>query len=763
MFNLRIENVSRRGMLRGLAATGGLVLAARFVPTGPAFAADPKYGADGMPHGTVNDPRVFVSIAPDGTVSIVCHRAEMGQGVRTGIPLIVAEELEADWAKVKIVQAVGHEEKFGNQDTDGSRSTRHFLKPMREVGAAARTMLEAAAAKRWGVDAKEVQAVKHQVLHQRTGRSLGYGELAAEAAAMPVPATDKLSFKRPEQFRYIGKGVPIVDGPDIVTGKAVYSIDVKLPGLKYAVIARPPVFGGKLKSVDSAAAMKVPGVEKIVEIASTPAPAKFMPEGGVAVIANTTWAAIKGREALKLDWDLGPNAAHDSAKYRAEMSATSKKPGKTSRNRGNVDGALASAAKKVEAEYYMPHHAHATMEPPSATARFANGKCEIWTGVQSPQAARDDTAKRLGLKPEDVTVHCTLLGGGFGRKSKPDFAIEAALLAKEMPGTPIRVQWTREDDIQHDYYHTVSVERIEAGLDASGKAVAWRHRSVAPTLFSIFVPDPGHESALEQGMGLVDNPFDIANLRCETGQAMAKVRLGWFRCVSNNPHAFAVQSMASEMAHAAGKDPKDYLLALIGPPRIVDPRKEGAELWNYGEDFAVYPIDTARLRRVVELVAEKAGWGKQLPARQGLGIAVHRSFVSYIATVVHAAVGTKGEISIPRVDVAVDCGAVVNPDRVRSQIEGACIMGQSIAQKSEISVKDGRIEQGNFDTFEVVRINEAPKQIHVHLVEHAFGSVPPSGVGEPGVAPFIPALTNALFAATGKRIRSLPIKDQLAG
>jgi isoquinoline 1-oxidoreductase beta subunit len=514
MLSYQIENLSRRGMLKGLAAGGGLVLAARFLPAGSAWAAEPKVGADAMPHGTVNDPRVFVSIASDGTVSIVCHRAEMGQGVRTGIPLIVAEELEADWDRVEIVQATGDEERFGNQDTDGSRSTRHFMKPMREVGAAARMMLEAAAAKRWGVDVKGVEAVMHQVVHVASGRKLGYGELAAEAASMPVPPVEKLSFKRPPQFRYIGKGMPIVDGPDVVTGQAQYSSDVRLPGMKYAVIARPPVHGGKLRGFDGAAAMKVPGVEKVMEIPGTPPPAKFNPQGGVAVIASNTWAAIKGREALKLDWDDGPNAQHDSAKYHAEMSATAAKPGKVARNRGNVEQALAGAAKKVEAEYYIPHHAHATMEPPSATALFEDGKCEVWTGVQSPQAARDDTAKMLKLDPKDVTIYNTLLGGGFGRKSKPDFAIEAAIIAKSMPGVPIRVQWTREDDLRHDYYHTVSVERIEAGLDAQGKAVAWRHRSVAPSLFSIFQPDPGYESALEMGMGLVDNPFDVANLRC---------------------------------------------------------------------------------------------------------------------------------------------------------------------------------------------------------------------------------------------------------
>nr|WP_242616953.1 molybdopterin cofactor-binding domain-containing protein [Rivibacter subsaxonicus] len=714
-----------------------------------------------MPNGVVENPLVFVSIADDGVVTITCHRAEMGQGVRTGVPLIVADEMEADWAMVRVAQAPGDEPRYGNQDTDGSRTTRHFFMPMRRCGAAARQMLEAAAAARWSVPATEVEARNHQLVHKPSGRTLGFGAVAREAATQPVPAGDALRLKNPSQFRYIGKGkLGLIDGFDMSTGRAIYGQDVVLPNMLFAVVARAPVLGATLSGFDGAEAMKVAGVRKVVAIKGSPIPSAFQPLEGVAVIADSTWAAMQGRRALKLDWQDGPNASYNSATYRASLEAAARQPGKEIRNDGNVAEAMKGAAKTVAAEYYTPHLTQAPMEPPAATARIDGDRCEVWACVQSPQAARNDIAKRLDMPADKVKVNVTLLGGGFGRKSKADFATEAALLARETEGRPVKVVWTREDDLHHSFYHTVSVDRLEAGLDAKGKPVAWLHRSVGPTIMSLFMPDPKQMAGFELGMGLTNVPFEIPNLRIENPPAPAYTRIGWYRAVANIPHAFAIQSFVAELAQAAGRDPKDYLLELIGPPRKLDPRSLGDQ-WNHGENPELYMVDTGRLRRVAETAAKGAGWGRKLAKGHGLGIAAHYSFVSYVAAVVEVAVDAQGRLEIPRIDIAIDCGAMVNPERVRAQMEGACIMGLSNAMLGEVSFDKGRVQQDNFNGYQLLRMNAAPRRIEVHLMPGGDYAQPMGGVGEPGVPPIAPALCNAIFAAGGKRIRQLPIRNQL--
>ena len=738
-----LSNLSRRGFLKGVGATGALVLAASW-GWQEAFAEDKKFGADGMPHGWVDDPKVYVSIASDGSVTVICNRSEMGQGVRTSLSMVVADELDADWAQVKVRQAPGDEVRFGNQDTDGSRSMRHWYEPMRRCGAAARTMLEQAAAAQWQVPLAQCRAQLHKVVHQPTGRELGYGALAAAAGALAVPARDSLRLKQPGEFRYIGKeATRAIDGQDIVNGRAVYGADVHFDGMLFAAVARPRVYGGKVKSVDDSAALKVPGVIKVMPIDSRPLPSEFQPLGGVAVVASNTWAAIKGRDALRIEWEDGANAGYDSIQYRKQLEAAARQPGKVVRSTGNLDEALKGAESSLEASYYLPHLAQAPMEPMVAVARFQDGRCEAWAPSQAPQVTRERIAERLGIGFEQVTVNVTLLGGGFGRKSKPDFILEAAILAKAFPGKAVRVQWTREDDIHNSYFHTVSAEYLKAGLNKDGLPAAWLHRTVAPSITALFAPGMNHEGAFELGMGFTNMAYAIPNVRLENPEAAAHTRVGWYRSVSNIPHGFAIQSFVDELAHKAGQDPLQYQLKLLGPDRQIDPRTLSEE-WNYGESPERYPIDTGRLRTVLETAAKAAGWGRSLPKGRGLGLAVHYSFVTYVAAVIEVEVKDDGTLIVHQADIAVDCGPQINPERIRSQFEGACVMGLGNAVLGEISFKEGKVQQDNFHMYEVARMSLAPKQVQVHLVTPP-GDVPLGGVGEPGVPPIAPALCLSLI------------------
>jgi isoquinoline 1-oxidoreductase beta subunit len=768
-----IENVSRRQFIGAALTLSGFVLALRI---DPASALEPlkPYPTGGldMPdgYGMASDPHVFVAIKPDGAVTIVAHRAEMGTGIRTSLPMVIADEMEADWSRVSLMQAPGDEPRYGNQDTDGSRSMRHFIQPMRECGAAMRQMLETAAASKWGVDASRCRAKAHNVMlldeaKNETGQKLGFGELAEAAMALPVPPRETLLFKTADEFTLIGKGkVQIADLRDITTGKAVYGADVRLPGMKFAVMARPPVLGGKVKSFDDSAALKVPGVESVFELEGVhDVPRVFGHLGGIVVVANSTYAAIQGRNALKIEWEAGPNANYDSVAYTKAMSETAAKPGKVVRNQGDVDAAFEKAKTVLTTEYHCPHLVQAAMEPPVAVVRIADGKAEIWAPIQSPHGARKGIATVLNLPIEDVTVHVTLLGGAFGRKSKWDFMLEAALISQKLGGAPLLLQWTREDDIHNSFYHTTSVERIEMAVDDVGKVTGWRHRSVAPSFKALFAEDDGYQHPIELGMGLVNTPFDIPNVRCENGKALAHTRVGWYRSVSNIPRMFAVQSAVCEAAHALGKDPKDFLLELIGPDRILDPKALGfpEDFWNYGDPYSEFPIETARLKNVVRVAAEKAGWGTKLPARHGLGIAAHKAWESYVATVVHVAVDEDGTIRVPEVTTAIDCGLPVNPERIRAQLEGAAVMGMSDALYGKITFKDGAVEQSSYWDYNVAKMSNYPKAVTVHMVEAPPGTHA-GGVGEPGLPPFTPALANAIFAATGKRVRNLPIGEKLS-
>ena len=738
-----LEKLSRREFLQKTGiASGGLVFAMTL--------GTPR-GASGAGASSVA-PNVYVNIRDDDVVEIYCHRSEMGQGIRTSLPQVIADELEADWDRIELLQALG-DPKYGDQNTDGSTSIRKHFDLLRTAGASAREMLIAAAAMEWGVPVTELVARDHAVHHEASGRSAAYGDLVALAAELEVPGDVK--FKDPSDYRYIGKPMDLVDGVAMTTGTGIYGTDTVLPGMLYASIERCPVFGGTVKSVDDAKAMKVAGVKRVIRMPEVTSPPAYNPLGGVAVLANNTWSAEQGRKVLSIEWDTGLNADYDSVTYRRQLVETSHRDGKTVMNRGDVNAAFEKAASVIEADYYAPHLSHAPMEPPAATAMMhEDGSVEIWAATQDPQSVQNTVATLLGIDKTQVRVNVTLLGGAFGRKSKADFSAEAAWLAKQT-GKPVKVSWSREDDIRHGYYHTVSAQYLKGGLDDEGNATAWLHRSVFPSIGSTFSAEATGPGIFELGLGMIDNPYAIPNMRLESGDAKAHVRIGWLRSVCNIYHAFAVCSFADELAHAAGADPRDYLLRLAGSSRKVDPAEDGAEYSNYGQSLDLHPIDTARYKAVVEKVSAMAGWGRDLPDGRGLGIAVHRSFLSTVGTVAEVRVDAKGKVHVEELWMAIDAGLVVNPDRVIAQMEGAGIFGMSLALHGEITAKGGIIEQGNYDSYPVLRMSEAPKAINVHIMDVA---APPGGVGEPGVPPVAPAIVNAYFAATGKRVRELPLK-----
>ena len=723
----QIINLSRRSFLKGLGlASGGLVLACS-QPT-------KSLASQLLTDAKTFNPNLFIQLKSNGDLILIAARSEMGQGVRTSLTSIIADEMEADWQRVSVKQATG-DVKYGNQNTDGSRSIRTFFDSMRKMGATARAMLITAAAKTWSVPELECKAENHFVLHPSSGKKLGYGALVAKAALLDVPVEAPL--KNPKDFKYIGKDLPSIDVQDYVTGKAKFGLDIRLPNMVFAAIARCPVTFGTVKSFKSETTMEVPGVLQVIEIPRVDRP--FGPLGGVVVIATNTWAAFQGKELLEIEWNYGKNKSYNSAPYMKTITEHSQKEAVVMLNNGSVADAFAKAEKVIEASYQLPHLVHAPMEVPNATADFKGTLCTVYAPLQDPQTARTEVAINLGIKEENVTVNVTFLGGGFGRKSKPDFAVEAAMISKKI-NKPVQVVWTREDDIQHSYYHSVSAQYLKGSLKG-GKVTAWLQRSTFPSIASTFIKGKDHGMAGEFDMGLINNPYAIENIRCENGQAEAHVRIGWLRSVSNIYHAFASNVFADELAIAAKKDPLQFRLELIGADRVIPSNSE-------------FQIDTKRLKNVLNIATKNANWGKSLPKGYGMGLAVHYSFYTYVASVIEVSV-INGKLKVLNIQTALDCGRVANRNTVLSQFEGAAIFGLSLSFYGKITAKDGAVEQGNFDDYKMVRMFETPN-INVEIVDSEATA---TGVGEPGVPVIAPALVNAIYQATGKRYRSLPLAD----
>ena len=717
---MKVVKVNRRDFVKiTSAASAGLVLALQ-MPRARAAEKDEQY-----PVGT------FVQVGTDGMVTIYVSKSEMGQGVRTALPMIVADEMDADWTKVRIQQA-DLDAKYGRQGTGGSGSVRTMWTPMRKAGATARAMLVSAAAGRWGVDAKDC-VVSNGVVTQGSHKAT-FGELAGAASKLEVPK--EVALKDPSKFAIIGKKANRLDNPDLMRGKSVYGIDVRVPGMLYGAVLRCPVFGGKVASFDDTKAKTIPGVRAVVKIDSRGVEA---PWAGVGVVADSTWAALKGRDALIVKWDEGEARSETTESLMGQLRDLVTKEGKRIRNEGDVDAALAIAAKRVEATYELPYLAHATMEPMNATASVTADGIEIWGPTQFPDWWGGAAGGAVGFtKPEQAKVHVTMLGGGFGRRAFPDVAVEAALLSKAV-GKPVKVQWTREDDMQHDFYRPATVQRVVAALDSDGKVTAWHHRMASPAINSYMGRGEPHDSEFFDEEQL---PLVVPNIRAEFAAGKSFVPRGWWRSVENSSNAFVVQSFIDELAHAVGKDPIEFQLSLLPAGKKIE--HKGAS--------APYPYESDRLRHVVELVRDQSNWGKPLPAGRARGFAAWYSFLTYVAEVAEVSVGKDGTPRIHRVVAAIDCGTPVNPDGIAAQVEGAIVYGLTAALAGAITIKNGAVEQANFHDYPLLTISQMPA-VEVHIVP---STALPSGTGEPGLPPAAPAVANAIFALTGNRLRKLP-------
>jgi isoquinoline 1-oxidoreductase beta subunit len=746
MMPVQVE-VNRRAFLKAGASSGAAFVLGFYLPV-RGKTKESRYESQSK----IFKPNAWVRITPDNQITLLVEQPEMGQGPRTVVPMMLAEELEADWATIRVEQAPTIPEIYKNLMTGGSGCVRSAWRSVRKVGAQAREMLVTAGAKQWGVDKSLCRAENGNVIYIPTGRRLSYGELVETASQLPSIATDDLPLKVPKNFRYIGKPIPRTDIPSKVDGSAVFGIDIRVPGMLYAVIARCPHFGGVLKTCDDSAAKAIPGVRAVFRVAPLPGPdgKGGGTAGGVAVVGESTWAALQGRKALKLIWDKGPTGDESTDSLRKRLQKQAIAPASfVAVNQGDALKELADARKKVEAVYETPFQAHATMEPMNTTVDVRDDGVEVWSPTQGATLTQEDIVRISGLPASKVTVHMTLSGGSFGRRGQWDYQAETWQVAKEMK-KPVQLLWTRDDDLQHDFYRQYAYQRLSGALDDNGGILAWSQRIASTSVHAYYaipdkVKDPRYIAGLELG-GADVLPYAVPNFRLDYHSVESPVPRAWWRSVTNFT-AFAMESFVDELAHAAGKDPYQFRLSLL-----PENQKVTSVMWPDGK-----PLDTRKFRTVLQLVADKAGWGKPLPAGWGRGIACHFSFGSYIAHVAEVSVEKDAAVRVHRVVSAVDCGTAVNPDGVKAMTEGSINFALTEVLTGEITIKSSAVEQSNFHDYQVLRMNQSP-EIEVHIVP---SNEDPEGMGEPGVPPLAPAVTNAVFAATGVRIRRLPIDTRL--